>query len=265
MLNDKYFVKHGFDKYKIYSKSCFLPLSVIIVNMKRKKTNEVVPAVLEKDFSKIEKKIKQVEGLVKTVQVDICDGKFVPSKTFASAGCEDSFLKLKKVTKEVGLELDMMVDFDAKIKNRFEKWLNSVSKACPERVVFHIDSTKRWDEVFEFMKKKENKKIKVGLGIKIQNTSKEIDYLLEKYNFDYVQFMGIEKIGFGGQKISPKVFKKIENFVKKYPEIFVQTDGGVKIENALKLKKSGVCSFVSGSGIYKSENIEKRIKEFKKV
>ncbi|PID83299.1 hypothetical protein CSB11_02045 [Candidatus Campbellbacteria bacterium] len=233
--------------------------------MKRKKTNDVVPAILEKNFSKIEEKIKKVNNLTKNVQVDICDGKFVKSKTFASAGCEESFLRLRKISKNTNLELDVMVNLDMKIKGRFEKWLNSISKAKPARVIFHLDSTKRWDEVFDFFKKKENKNIKIGLGIKIQNKQKEINKLLQKYKFDYVQFMGIEKIGFGGQKISPKVYTKIKNFVKKYPQMYIQVDGGVKIENASKLKKAGVCSFAAGSGIYKSENIKKRISEFKKV
>lgn len=108
-----------------------------------KKQIEILPAILEKSFSKIEKKIKQVENFVDFIQVDICDGKFVPSKTVASAGCSSSFLRLKKLTKKVGLELDMMVDLDTKIKGRFEKWLKGIEASGAERVVFHLGSTQR--------------------------------------------------------------------------------------------------------------------------
>ncbi len=224
---------------------------------------EIIPAILEKSFSKIEKKIKEVEGLVDFVQVDICDGKFVPSKTFASASCKTSFLKLKNITKKIALELDMMVDLDTKIKGRFEKWLRGIERANPKRVVFHFGSTQRWDDVFQFLKKsKILKKVEVGLAVQIQHKEKDFLKIFEKYDFDYIQFMGIEKIGYGGQELTAKVYRKIKSFKKKFPKVPVQVDGGVKKWNAKKLLEAGNDRFVSGSGIYKSEDIKKTISEF---
>ncbi len=43
---------------------------------------EVIPAILEKDFAEIEKKIHLVEGLVEWVQIDIADNTLVPNTTF---------------------------------------------------------------------------------------------------------------------------------------------------------------------------------------
>jgi pentose-5-phosphate-3-epimerase len=78
---------------------------------------ELIPAILEKDFKKVEKKINLANGITKFVQVDICDGKFVPSKTIISNGNKKSFLKLKKISdKKVKLEIDMMVDLDLNFK-----------------------------------------------------------------------------------------------------------------------------------------------------
>jgi ribulose-phosphate 3-epimerase len=76
--------------------------------------------------------------------------------------------------------------------------------------------------------------------------------------------MGIEKVGFGGQKLSSKVFKKAKYFSQKFPEIKIQIDGGVKIENSFELFQNGVSRFVSGSGIFKAKNIKKQIENFKK-
>ena len=212
---------------------------------------EIIPAILEKSFTKVEKKIKQVEKFVDFVQVDICDGKFVPSKTVASAGCEVSFLRLKQLTKKVGLELDMMVNLDVSIKGRFEKWLKGLEVSGAKRVVFHFGSTKRWNRVFEFIKKsKVLKKAEIGLAVQIQHKAREYNKLFEKYNFEYIQFMGIEKIGYGGQKLTPKVYQKIKSFKKKYPDVKISIDGGVKIDNAQKLKKAGATRLVSGSGIF---------------
>ena len=74
--------------------------------------------------------------------------------------------------------------------------------------------------------------------------------------------MGIEKVGFGGQKVSNKVFTKAKYFSEKFPKIPVQVDGGVKVENSQRLFKNGVVRFVSGSGVFNTSNIKKRIGEF---
>ena len=76
--------------------------------------------------------------------------------------------------------------------------------------------------------------------------------------------MGIEKVGFGGQKISPKVFKKAKYFSEKFPNLPIQVDGGVKLENSKKLFENGVSKFVSGSGIFSEKNLGEIILSFKK-
>lgn len=43
---------------------------------------EIVPAILEKNFSHIKEKIEKVCDIAKTVQIDVCDGLFVPSTTW---------------------------------------------------------------------------------------------------------------------------------------------------------------------------------------
>jgi len=48
--------------------------------------NKVVPAILEQNLSDIVSKLKQVSGLVDLVQIDICDGDFVPSVTYGHKG-----------------------------------------------------------------------------------------------------------------------------------------------------------------------------------
>lgn len=76
--------------------------------------------------------------------------------------------------------------------------------------------------------------------------------------------MAIEKVGYGGQEISPKVFAKAKYFHKKYPNLPIQIDGGVKVENVQKLYSCGVTGFVAGSGIYSASDVKERIEDFKK-
>jgi len=43
---------------------------------------EIIPAILPRDFNEIEEKTLLIKGLSKMVQIDICDGKFVPSTSW---------------------------------------------------------------------------------------------------------------------------------------------------------------------------------------
>ena len=222
---------------------------------------ELIPAILENDFKEVEKKINLTEGLTKFVQVDTCDGEFVPSKTIISSASKKSFLKLKKLAeKKVFLEMDMMVD----MKKNWKKWLDGLEELEPKRIIFHLDSIDDWEDIFEFLKKsKKLRKTEIGLGIQIKHQcQKEIMPLLEKYPFKFVQFMGIEKIGYGGQKLTPKVFRKISKLRKLKEKIPISVDGGVKNFNAQKLKEKGTTRLVAGSGFFGADNLKERLKEF---
>ena len=92
-----------------------------------------------------------------------------------------------------------------------------------------------------------------------------LDVFLEKNSdgrrlADFVQFMGIDKIGYQGQKFDEKDFKKISNLRKKYPDVTISVDGGVNFDNYKDLVKAGANKLISGSAIYESENIAESIK-----
>lgn len=210
-------------------------------------------AVLEKDFEQLEKRVHEARDVVDFIQIDVCDGKFVPSKTVGSAGCADSFKRIAKLSSrstKFELELDMMVHLDTPVTGRFEKWLNAINIAKPERVVFHYGSTDRWEEVFKYLKDRKLK-VKVGLGVHLHHKNSNILKLLDKYPFKYIQVMGIEKVGFGGQKFSNKALTKIKALKKALPKLEISVDGAVKVENANKLVKAGATRLTSGSGLFK--------------
>ncbi len=248
----------------------------------KKKDFKIIPAILEKTFPKIEKKMKKVSEYVDLVQIDIFDGRLTDSKTFASAGCLASFERIKRLQKSIlknkiknnknkdlekinfDIELDLIIDMENGPKGRGDKFLNSVLFLEPKKVIFHFSGVKNWDKIFEALKSEKKYSPEIALGIWLNDENKKINNILEKYPFDYIQIMGIEKVGYGGQKLSENVFKKIKYFAKKYPNLPIQIDGGVKIENSEKLKKAGATLLVSGSGIFGAKNIAERIEEFKK-
>src|ERR1035437_646544 len=105
---------------------------------------QIIPAILEKDFNEIKNKLTFLRGKALCVQIDFCDGIFVPSQTwpFATGGFDDvDFHKI--MNEEEGLaycddfdfELDLMV-MDA-VEN-FDTYM----KLGPKRMIFHLGAQK---------------------------------------------------------------------------------------------------------------------------
>ena len=82
----------------------------------------IIPAILEKKFSRIKENIKKVkETNLNLVQIDICDGVLTPSKTMASNFRIDSLRKIKKLTQKIGIEIDLIADL--KDERKLKKYI----------------------------------------------------------------------------------------------------------------------------------------------
>ncbi|MFW0871152.1 MAG: hypothetical protein ACKKL4_01705 [Patescibacteria group bacterium] len=219
----------------------------------------ILPAILEKRYSSIVSRMKRISTLVSTVQVDITDGNFVPSHTYASSGRVASVEKIRNIAKQLGLklELDMMVDLDQpKVMTR---WSSTLIEASPDRVVFHLGSTYRWDELFDRLHTKSKSTslpFRCGLAVRLSHTRNEIRKVLESHSeFEYIQIMGIEKVGYSGQALSPKVYDRIRRIRRAFPDIPIQIDGGVKEVHISKLIQAGADRLGMNSGLFESQDI----------
>ncbi len=223
---------------------------------------EINSAILEEDFHKIVNKLESGRDLVDVAQIDICDGEYVPSKTFLSAGCPDSAVQLKMATKDIELELDMMIDWQVGITGRFEKWLNVLTVLKPSRIVLHHSSIS--NEHLETLSNTINPTTtEFGLGIHLDDELSEMVARFDAYPFTYVQIMGIEKVGYGGQSQSDKLIPYIKAFKALRPDTPISIDGGVKLENAKDLAKAGAIRLTVGSGLFDANNIERRAQDLR--
>ena len=192
---------------------------------------QIIPAILPKVQSELNQKTKAVLGAVSHVQVDVCDGKFVPSKT---AFRELPFLD------EIEYELDLMID-------QPENVIESYIDLQPARIVIHLESVQDFTKLFLAL---EQVKGIIEIGLSISNETD--NSLLEKYieDCDFVQLMGIAKIGFQGQPFDDRVLDKIKYFHAEYPNLPISVDGAVGLGTAKQLADVGVTRFVCGSSVY---------------
>jgi len=217
-----------------------------------------------------------VKDIVKLVQIDICDGKLVPSKSWPYVFDEENHFE--KITEEAeGFPFWQNMDFEADlmIKNpetEAEKWIKAGAKA----IVFHIESSPKILDLIKDLRKTYGYSgdslvnIEIGIAFNINTPNENLDKFLEKNTdgrmlVDFVQFMGIKKIGYQGQEFDEEVLKKIKALRKKYPSVIISIDGGVNFDNYKDLIKAGANKLISGSAIFESENIKKAVEEMSKT
>ncbi len=160
-------------------------------------------------------------------------------------------------------ELDLMIDTP-------EKGIKSWTQTGASRLIFHIESVKDKDWFWKNLAHIKSPAplfgvfgIEIGLAINITTSNEEIYPHIEK--LDFVQFMGIEKIGFQGQPFDERVLPKIEDLRERFPELIISVDGGVSLETAPLLIKAGASRLVAGSAILESDDLKKTIKEFQSL
>ena len=220
---------------------------------------EIIPAILPKNFQEIEEKIELINGLSGVVQIDICDGKFVPTITWPYWKADENFEAILR--EERGMpewesfdyQFDLMINEPSADDAR--KWLS----AGAESIILHLESSKDLNPAIDVLKGL------VEIGIAINNTSNSDD--LNRYidRIQFVQIMGIRKAGFQGQRFENATLDKVKEIKSKFPDLKIQVDGGVNQENAVILKNAGVDRIVVGSAIFQSGDVVEACDEFKKI
>ncbi len=223
----------------------------------------IYPSILEKTRREIQEKLLRTPKAIKEVQIDICDGVFVPSKTYASSGTLRSLQVVRKATKGMLLELDLMVDLHKAQKRK--RFLSHIKTIKPERVIIHFGATDNWGSVFAGLTRRGKIEMEVGLGVHLRHTMGEIISTLDTYPFSFVQVMGIENVGYSGQAFSKKTYTRITALRKRYPTMEISVDGGVKVSNASQLKQAGATRLCPNSGLFGAEDIAQTYKDFKEI
>ncbi len=223
----------------------------------------IVPAILPTSRDDLDEKLLRLHGLVDAVQVDVVDGRFVTPASWPYKDVQgntrtpsgDSFPYLGQITYEV----DLMVE---EPENVIRHWID----AGATRVVIHAETTRMLPKLMNELsttyghdKDFTPDLLAFGLAINVSTELALIEPFL--HQCDFVQFMGIAKIGRQGEPFDKRVLAKISAFRKKYPAMPLQVDGGVSLETAPGLLQAGVTRLVVGSDLWKAPDLAAELKK----
>ena len=222
------------------------------------KKAEIIPAILPRDFSELEDKTSLILGAVKTVQIDVCDGQFVPNASWPYRKHDNNFDLL--LSEDIGLPSweEVNYEFDLMVNNP-EEVVSDWLRVGASRIIIHLESKGDISKAIDLVAGE----VEIGLAINIET---DIDKLEEyKDKIQFVQCMGIDRIGFQGQTFDDKVIQKIKSIHAKYPDLVISIDGGVSLDNAKDLIMAGATRLVAGSAIFDSDNVFDAVEKFKAI
>lgn len=101
----------------------------------------------------------------------------------------------------------------------------------------------------------------IDIGVAINSTT-PVEKIFNIVNsVDFVQCMGIEKIGYQGQDFDERVLEQIKALKEKFSDLIISVDGGVTLATAPALVSAGASRLVAGSAIFNTSDIIGTIEE----
>ena len=234
---------------------------------------DIIPAIMPDSWDDLYAKAERVHGLVPLAQIDIMDGIFVPSRSwpYANGGvkAEEHFVALVNQDEgmpfweELDYEIDLMI---TEPERHIDEWL----PLGASRLIFHIESIKDAEKFWGHDIFKDGardiggeKVVHVGLAVNPGTSLEGILPHIEK--IDFVQCMGIAKIGYQAQPFDDGVLTQINRLRVQFPNIPISVDGGVSVETARDLKQAGATRLVSGSAIFKAHDAREAIRALRDI
>lgn len=221
----------------------------------------IIPAVLPHTFKEIESAVQRVGISAPWVQIDICDGVFVPSQTwpYTQGGWQSIPDDL-----ELPLWQDVNYEFDLMVSNP-EMVVEKIMEIGGLRAVLHLGSTQE-ENILKALRALEHYDMEAVIAINNDYPLEELFSLIEKnHQIHAVQCMGIHKVGFQKQSFDERVLERIRIIKQKYPNIIISVDGAVNASTVEQLISSGADRLVSGSFIFESGDAVATIQELENL
>jgi len=212
---------------------------------------KIAPSILSADFSRLGEEVEMVlDAGADIIHFDVMDNHYVPNLTVGPVVCK----ALRNFGVEAPIDVHLMV-------SPVDDLVVSFAKAGATYISFHPEASENIDATIQLIKKHN---CKPGLAINPDTSLDCLDDRLE--SIDLVVVMSVYP-GFGGQSFIDSSLQKLEDvrecIIASRKPILLEIDGGIKANNIRDVARHGADVFVSGSGIFGTENYRKTIEHMR--
>ena len=204
-------------------------------------TLRIAPSILSADFARLGEEVRAIEKAgADLVHFDVMDNHYVPNLTIGPLVCEAIRPHVK-----IGIDVHLMVEpVDALIP--------LFAKAGANIITFHPEASRHVDRTLQLIR---DHGCKAGLVLNPATPVQVLDHVWDR--LDMVLLMSVNP-GFGGQKFIPSTLAKLRTIRAQIDArvaeggqpIWLEVDGGVKVDNIAEIVRAGADTCVAGSAVF---------------